>query len=528
MKKRLITLSLALFSIGVMNFFYGQENPDAKVINWYNGKGPGMNTEKAYAALKGQKSTTVIVAVIDSGIDIEHKDLQGKIWTNEDEIPNNGIDDDNNGYIDDIHGWNFLGGSDGNNQKYARLEKTRVLASLEERFKGVESGNVSAADRADYDLYKKLDKEIKAELAEAEANLKSYTGLKEKFPMMKAQIVEKLGADFKLEDAMKWEPASSKETQLKQLALAMASGQLTDEALDEAIEYFKTQIEYQYNVAYNDRAAIGDNPHDFNDVKYGNNDVEGPDALHGTHVGGIIGATRGNGLGGDGVCENVKLMSLRAVPDGDEQDKDIALAIRYAVDNGAMVINMSFGKAYSMHQKEVYEAFAYAESKGVLLVHAAGNESTNVDQSDNFPSSMYSFQTKKLNNYITIGASTRFAKGKLAAEFSNYGQTKVDVFAPGAEIYNSVPQSEYKVLQGTSMAAPMVAGVAALLKSYFPTLTMVQIKDAMLKSAKSYKGVKVETPGTGEMIDFGTLSATGGVIDLVAAVKMCKSMVATH
>jgi subtilisin family serine protease len=286
-------------------------------------------------------------------------------------------------------------------------------------------------------------------------------------------------------------------------------------------------VNFSLNSEFDDRMYIGDNPYDFNDTKYGNNDVEGPDALHGTHVGGIIGAIRGNNLGGDGVATDVKLMSLRAVPNGDEQDKDIALAIRYAVDNGAQVINMSFGKGYSPNQKEVYEAFKYADSKGVLLIHAAGNDAADVDVTDNFPSSMYSFQEKKFDHYLTIGASTRFPKGKLAADFSNYGQTKVDVFAPGHDIYNAVPQSEYKKLNGTSMAAPMVAGVAALLKSYFPKLSMLEIKDVMIKSAKSYKGSKQAKPGSGEEIDFAKLSNTGAVIDVYAAVKACMALEAT-
>lgn len=524
MKKRIIALSFALFSFGIMNVIYGQAAPDAKIVNWYNGKNPGMNTEKAYAALKNNKSTTVIVAVIDSGIDIEHKDLQGKIWVNEDEIPNNGIDDDKNGYIDDVHGWSFLGSSNGTNQQYARLEKTRLLASLSNRFYGKESGQIAAADRADYDLFVKLQKEIKQELEESTANLNYYKQLKDMLPGAKKEIEAKIGANFTVEDVKKWTPASDKEAKLKRIANGIATGQLTIEALNEGIAHFEAQVNYQLNTSFNDREFIGDNADDMNDIHYGSNDVEGPDALHGTHVGGIIGSIRGNNLGGDGVCENVKLMSLRAVPDGDEQDKDIALAIRYAVDNGAQVINMSFGKAYSMHQKEVYEAFAYADSKGVLLIHAAGNDAANVDATDNFPTSAYSFQTKKLDHYLTIGASTKYAKGLLAADFSNYGKTKVDVFAPGFEIYNSVPQSDYQTLAGTSMAAPMVAGAAAFLKSYFPSLSMSQIKEVLLKSAKSYKGAKVNLPGTEDKVDFADLSVTGAVIDLAAAVKLCKSL----
>ena len=311
---------------------------------------------------------------------------------------------------------------------------------------------------------------------------------------------------------------------MKQLAGYIARGELTEENIKEAVDHFNASANYQLNMEYNDRQFVGDNPDDFNDVRYGNSDVEGPEASHGTHVGGIIGAARHNELGGDGVAENIRLMSVRAVPNGDEQDKDVALAIRYAVDNGASVINMSFGKAYSKHQKEVYDAMLYAESKGVLLVHAAGNDGVNLDENPNFPTNEYSFQAKPLDMYLCVGASTRDKK-KLAADFSNYSSRQVNIFAPGFEIYSTVPQSDYKIQQGTSMAAPMVSGVAALLKSYFPSLTMKEIKDIMLASAKQYKGTMIPAPGTGTSVDFGTLSTTGGVIDISAAVKMCQAKV---
>lgn len=520
MKKRIVTLSLALFSFGVMNVIYGQNVEEIK--NWYNGSTPGMNTEKAYKALKKQKSTTVVVAVIDSGIDIEHKDLKGKIWVNEDEIPNNGIDDDNNGYIDDVHGWNFLGSPDGKNQDFARLEQTRICADLHKRFKDKEASEIADSEKADFELYQKLFKSIEEERAGNEQALQQYLQLQQMLPTIMQKLNEKLGENFTQKEVDAWKPTSGEELQLKQFAGFVASGQLTEENINDGVAHLNAAANYQYNIEYNDREFIGDNPDDFNDVRYGNNDVEGPDALHGTHVGGIIGSVRHNGLGGDGVAENIKLMSVRAVPNGDEQDKDVAFAIRYAVDNGASIINMSFGKDYSKHQKEVYEAMAYADSKGVLLVHAAGNDGENLDQHPNFPRNNYDFQAKPLDMYICIGASTRNKKN-LAATFSNYSSTHVDVFAPGFEIYNTVPQSDYKTLQGTSMAAPMVSGVAALLKSYFPSLSMKEIKEIMLTSAKPYKGSVVPTPGSGENIDFGTLSKTGAVIDVSAAVKMCKA-----
>ena len=433
--------------------------PIEGTLNWYNQEGQGMYTEKAYNYLKKKKSQTVIVGVIDSGVDIEHEDLKGQIWVNEDEIPNNGIDDDNNGYIDDVHGWNFLGNAKGEHVNEARLEKTRILAQLKDKYDGIDPNSI--AQDEEYKLYLQVKEEVAADRAQFEQYM-----------------------------------------------------DMIDQLPKEAQDYIRSQMDYNLNVDFDDRSLIGDDPDDFTDTNYGNNDVEGPDALHGTHVSGIIGALRGNGLGGDGVAENVKIMSLRAVPNGDEFDKDIALAVRYAVDNGAMVINMSFGKAYSPHQKEVYEAFKYADSKGVLLIHAAGNDAKDIDVEPNYPTSMYSFQTEPLDHFVTIGASTKNKGEEMVASFSNYGAKGVDVFAPGFEIYNTIPQSKYRNLQGTSMAAPMVAGAAAMLKSYFPELSMKEIKEVLYSTSVRYPKVD----------GFAEKSVTGGVINIYNAAKACKKL----
>ena len=438
--------------------FFSQALPGT--LNWYNGKGTGMKTDKAYQLLKNKKPKAVIVAVIDSGVDIEHEDLQGKIWTNEKEIPKNGIDDDKNGYIDDVHGWNFLGNKKGQNLDAARLEKTRILAKLMLKYDGIDPSSIK--NDAEYELYLK----VKSEVAEGRAEFEPYM-----------EMLEQFDAETK--------------------------------------KYIEDQMLYNLNVDFNDRALIGDNPDDFNDINYGNSDVEGPDALHGTHVAGIIAAIRGNNLGGDGVADNVKIMSIRTVPNGDEFDKDIYLAIKYAVDNGASVINMSFGKAYSPHQEKVYEAFQYADSKGVLLIHAAGNDAKDIDIEPNYPTSMYSFQEVKLDHFLTIGASTKNKGEELTASFSNFGKKGVDIFAPGFEIYNSVTENQYQNLQGTSMAAPMVAGVAAMLKSYFPSLSMSEIKSIILSSGTTYKG------------NFLNLSATGKVVNVYNAVKSCQKLEAS-
>lgn len=509
MNKIVIKLSLGLFAVGMTGLSHGQV--DKKVLNWYNGGKAGMQTEKAYKKLKKRKTTTVVVAIIDSGIDIEHKDLQGKIWVNKGEIAGNGIDDDNNGYIDDVHGWNFLGNANGENANDMRLEMTRIYANLSNK------ENLSSEEKA---LLEEVKAKVDGERAQYEGYLMQMGMMGPMIESIPGMVAKELGKeDYTMKDLKNWKAEGDK-AQMKGMAMAILSGELTMEVIEAQKKQIQGMLDTHLNKDFNGREVVGDNPNDFTDVAYGNNDVEGPDALHGTHVGGIVGAVRGNELGGDGVANDVLLMSLRAVPNGDEFDKDIALAIRYAVDNGAKVINMSFGKAYSPNQKEVYEAFEYADSKGVLLVHAAGNDHKNIDVEPNFPTYKYSFQTKKLDHFLTIGSSTKDKKEKLPSSFSNYGQTGVDVFAPGSEIYNSVPQSEYQVLQGTSMASPMVAGVAAMLKSYFPDYTMKEIKDVMLSSATSYKGVQQTHPETKEMADFGTLSVTGSVINVKSAVKM--------
>jgi subtilisin family serine protease len=395
---------------------------------------------------------------------------------------------------------------------------------LSKKFADKTESSISSSDKADFELYQEVKKSVEEEII----MYSQYVGYMDMLPMMieqiPKQVAEKLdNADYTLKDLEKWNPTEQADLQMKKTAMAIASGSLSLESVAKQKSQLNDMLNFHLNVDYDERKIIGDNPDDFSDRNYGNSDVEGPDALHGTHVSGIIGANRHNKIGYDGVAENILIMSLRAVPNGDEADKDIALAIRYAVNNGAKVINMSFGKAYSPHQEEVAAAFQYAESKGVLLVHAAGNDGSNLDVANNYPTNKYSFETKPNDMFLTIGASTRTAKKELAADFSNYSSTKVDIFAPGHEIWNTVPQSEYMKLQGTSMAAPMVSGVAAMLKSYFPILSMAEIKSIMLSTGKSYKGAMEIQPGSeGTMVDFATLSVSGSVINVKNAVKACK------
>ena len=270
---------------------------------------------------------------------------------------------------------------------------------------------------------------------------------------------------------------------------------------------------------------VQDNYEDFNDKYYGNNNVHvsNKSALHGTHVSGIIAAARGNGLGMDGVADNVKIMTLRAVPDGDEHDKDIALAIRYAVDNGAQVINMSFGKGFSPEKHWVDEAVKYAESKGVLLVHAAGNDARNIDTTHNYPSPLFK-DGYRAPNWITVGASGDPKIGGYTASFSNYGKQEVDVFAPGVRIYSTVPGGNtYQNLQGTSMASPVVAGLAAFVLSYYPNLSAEQVKWVIENSAQK-PAEKVKNPETGDLVDLSEISKSGGLANAYEAIKLAATL----
>jgi cell wall-associated protease len=509
-------------------FFLTLQAQEDKQINWYNTAKTGLKTEKAYKFLvkNNKKGTEVIVAVIDSGVDVEHEDLKGKIWINKKEIPGNKIDDDKNGYVDDINGWSFLGNSKGENQEYARYEKARIYAQLKDKYENKDKSEIAESNLKEFELFQKVKKDIEDQKLEYEGykkqNEQILTILKY-IPMLAAKAVGK--KDYTLADLKKWKAKDDNENQIKYIAIAMLTGELSEEMIREQLEDVNATLEYQLNPTYDDRSLIGDKPNDINDFQYGNNDVEGPDALHGTHVAGIIAAIRANNLGGDGVADNVKIMSLRAVPNGDEHDKDIALAIRYAVNNGAQIINMSFGKPYSMNQVEVYKAMMYADSMGVLLVHAAGNDNKNIDVEPNFPAVNYEFQKKKFELLLTVGASTINSKGGLAADFSNYGQKSVDVFAPGEDIFNTIPNNKYKKLDGTSMAGPMVAGSAALLKSYYPSLSMKQIKEVLLNSAQNYSMTLQTLPGTEQKVYFSELSKTGGVVNLLEAVKMCELLI---
>jgi len=494
-------------------------------------KTPGTGTTRAYAELlKGRVPTAVVVAVIDSGIDTAHVDLKPVLWRNTREIPGNGIDDDKNGYIDDVHGWNFLGGKDGRNISVETLESTRIVAKYGPRFAGKTSTQIKAADRADYNLYLKAKKAYDSKRKELTTELAQADQMTGPLTQMTGLLKEKLGVE-KLDTAtMRRAAAQVSDPEFKGLLTSlyqnMKQGGIGDTdallaELNNELKDQREQLNFSMNTKFNARADIvKDNPDDLTQRYYGNNDVTGPDALHGTHVAGIIAAVRTNNIGVQGIAgAPVQVMSVRAVPNGDERDKDVANAIRYAVDNGAQIINMSFGKEFSPQRPAVEAAYKYAASKNVLLVHAAGNEDDNLDVIPHYPASFY-MDGSTPPNLLTVGASGPTDDENLPASFSNYSKRQVDVFAPGVGIFSTLPGNKYGSESGTSMASPVTAGVAAVLKSYYPSLTAADLKRIIRQSAQVHH-TQVLVPGEdGKKADFSTLSATGGVVDLYAALQL--------
>ncbi|MGE8340398.1 MAG: S8 family peptidase [Flavobacterium sp.] len=430
---------------------------------------PGMSVDRALTELlQGKKGQKVIVGIVDSGVDIEHEDLQGMIWTNKKEIPGNGIDDDKNGFIDDVHGWNFLG-----NAVHENLEMTRIVKKADDG---------SPEYKAALAQYTEKYEEALQDKQQADFLLEVHNTIKKELNK----------TTYKVEDLSaitSTDPKVSRSKAIMTQIFTNAGSTFDPEVeLTEYSEQVEEQLKYNLNKDFDGRKIVGDNPNDIKDNHYGNNIVFGPDkekALHGTHVAGIIAQIRGNNLGGDGVASpNVEILTVRAVPDGDEYDKDIALAIRYAVDNGAKVINGSFGKSFSPHKEWVYDAIKYAAKKDVLIVHAAGNDGYNIDEAKNinYPNDSKDNVKEFADNVITIGAINKSYGENVVAPFSNFGKINVDVFAPGEEIYATVPNNKYKYLQGTSMASPNAAGVAALIRSYYPKLKAAQVKKILMDS----------------------------------------------
>lgn len=415
----------------------------------------GTSLYKAYELLKGRVSKPVIVAIIDNGVDIEHADLKNVIWTNTREIPGNGIDDDHNGYVDDIHGWNFRGMKDGTIVENEQAEATHIYAMWKNKYDKVDTGKLKGEEKKNWFMYIKAKKVYLDKIKES----------KDPF-----------------------------------------------------------ELKFAYNIHYNSSDLIGDDPANPEERYYGSPLIKlSPNLSHGTHVAGIIGARGNNGKGIDGIADNVLIMPLVATTaGGDERDKDVANAIRYAVDNGACVINMSFSKPFSAYKKVVDDAISYAERKNVLIIHSAGNDGDNNDTANHYPIATYE-SGKKASNFIAVGWSRPLFNYRLAHPYSDYGKRNVDLFAPGSDIFSTVPGNGYDFKSGSSMSAPCVSGIAALLFSYFPALSASQVRDILLRSSLK-PDIMVNRPGSAKRVAFSSLSVTGGIVNAYNAIEMAIEM----
>lgn len=491
---------------------------------------PGMSVERAYKELLFDKHpVSTVVAVIDSGVDIEHEDLKSSIWVNEDEIPNNNLDDDQNGYIDDVHGWNFLG-----EITYENLELTRIVRKYATVFDGKELKDINANQQENFVLYVRAKNELVKEKQRFLGYKERLVQMYEKISQSHNVVTKALGTDkYTLVQLKAYTPQDEVSKGHKQLLLNQQDNLDKDESIVDLLKtikdqekYAQDQLDYYYNLGFSARDILNDDADDFSKKSYGDAKVQGhtPDkegSKHGTHVSGIIAATRNNGLGGNGIADMAKIMAVRAVPDGDEYDKDVALAIRYAVDNGAKVINTSFGKYYSEHSDWVRDAIVYAAQKDVLIVNAAGNDAANIDAKQVYPNDQTEVIQEVADNFITVGALNYEYGTSLVANFSNYGKNNVDIFAPGVKIYAPTPNDTYDFLSGTSMATPSVSGIAAVIRSYYPKLKAKQVKEIILASGIALENVVMI--GEDQRIDtFKHLSKSGKIVNLYEAIKLAE------
>lgn len=519
-----VYLVFGLFAQDQSNLKTDEENDI--YLNWHL-KSPvndiiyGAEINKAYETyLKNKKSISIIVAVIDGGIDITHEDLKDNMWVNTKEIPDNGIDDDNNGYIDDIYGWNFLGNNKGENIDYENLEVTRIYKQYKNKFEGLKSNDIPKNEKETFKLYQEAKEIYLKSLKEAEQTRNQINIFTENYLLSEKMIKSYLNKEeFNMEDLNSINTDDKDFRKIVEFQKYLLQNGFSLDQLDEMKKLNDEELDYHLNIDFNPRDIIGDNQEELT-PGYGNNNVYGAEADHGTFVAGIIAAIRNNNIGINGIADNVKIMALKVVPNGDERDKDVANAIRYAADNGAKIINMSFGKDLSPQKRLVNEAVLYAQSKGLLLLHAAGNDAANLDKEKNFPTKQFDKNTN-ITNWITVGATTMTADLSFVADFSNYGKKSVDLFAPGVNIKSLAPESKYDVSSGTSFSSPVVSGVAALIWSYYPELTAVELKNIILNSTNTYPDLIIHRPNLGskknKKTGFKNLSVTGGIVSAYKA-----------
>ncbi len=524
----------SLFSLCVISaspaMDFWQFLEDEEVFQWAL---HGPNDEDAYHGTNTQKllksgelkkpAEPIIVAVIDSGFDLDHSGMKG-IWkTNEAEANGAvGVDDDKNGYVDDIRGWNFVGGKDGKNVVQGRLEIVREIKRLE-----------TLAAQADLDdTQQNYLKSLKAKMVKKRAQhgqraMRGYYMLS--LCREAKRLAEKKGIDLKDHKAIAHMEVSSPEEWLGREALLMVvQNGMNEAAIQQQIKRYTKSMITHFDKDFSESEIIGDDPLKMDDIGYGNTDLSATRG-HGTAVTSLI-AAHGNPKKMIGQCPKgyVKVIPIRAVPDGDERDKDVANALRYAVDQGAKVVNMSFGKYYSPNKEYVDQAFAYALEKGVIVVTGAGNDGVNVAKNVSYPNAFPKNHEehklpKQFPHVLTVGASTEDPEFGLVTEWSNYSKERVHLFAPGGDVLCAEPGNKYDTSDGTSLASPLVAGAAALLWSQFPDKSWKEIHDAIMKGVRTYPDLAVDEPGTYEESNLSKLSISGGLLDVWRSYQYLKT-----
>ncbi len=498
----------------------------------------GISLQQAYKYLQGfnKKPSPVIVAVMDGGVDTMHIELKNKLWTNPKEIQKNGIDDDKNGYIDDIHGWNFLGGKDGQNINKAAAEKSRIYHKYKAQFELISDTNElkSEIQKNQYKVWKQTAQEIEFSEEDA-ANLQYIKMATNALQKLGKVIIKEINdSNFTVQTLEPFQPLgrTALDAKLAYLRTAQILGIEKESPYTEVMAELKEYIEGKEISANakstppeNIRAAIiKDNYENFADKYYGNNDITGPSSKHGTHVAGLVASIPDSSWKVDKLYPAIQIMGIRVVPDGDEYDKDVALGIRYAVDNGAKIINMSFGKSYSPEQIWVDSAIRYAASKDVLIVHAAGNEYYDLNIKPVYPNPYSYFLKDTAKNVITVAASSDyFINETLLTDFSNYGSSIVDVLSPGNKIYSTLPGvNNHGYLQGTSMAAPIVSHIAAMIRSYFPSLTALEVKKIIKQSVwkPNDQDISYDIPQKEETKSLSEIASAGGIVNAAKAIQI--------
>ena len=546
--RKILFLLLLFISCSTNKKFVAPNDSNFVNKNWQhqvseNNSVKSTSLQKFYSE-KFKKSTlnSIIVAVLDSQIDLNHEDLKDQIWVNTKEIANNNIDDDNNGYIDDVNGWNFIGKPNGGYFRYWNFEYSRIVSLKKEYLKlNIKTPSDSLLF---FNEYSKIDEKHKEELVyhknwfksleyAVKIRSKAIDTLKYFFPKgdYTYERLDSLYQKSKLNEKTFKQRRDANDEDLGALInsvmIAIQMGLKQNEQLFELKNQLDSIVFRNLNIDFDDRKYICDNP-DILEKGYGNNKLNSNiyQLTHSTEVSSIIAGQR-NQIGVNGFHNNIKIMPLCISTSGDEYDKDIAMAVYYAVDNGAKVINMSFGKEFSLNQKWVSDAFKYAEEHNVLLVHGSGNNSFNVDKNSYYPSDIDYVRNKEkevVANFINVGSVSKRTDSTMVSPFSNYGKENVDIFAPGEEIHVAKPYTEYGYDSGTSLAGPMVSGTAALIWLYYPNLTVHQVKNIILESGITIDKMVVK-PGTKEeMVPFSDLCKTGKVLNTYNAMQLAKKI----